>query len=831
MLNIVKQFSEQLISPDLFIRKRYATFQRLLASDRRCHSLLAELEEIYYNFQAVDINQVRILYRDFSSGVREMIHSLAGLAPGRYKNLIDYYRKFDFYARFALAPPKCTTDRPYILSVATAAESSADERLIGGKALHLCHLAGDLNLLVPAGFIISTSAFNAFLAENDLRQKINEQLAKTDINSPASLQKTADILTAYIDEAALPTELKQEIEEAIADLSARYPGKHFAVRSSAVGEDSTLSFAGQYCSLLNVARNEILSAYRRVLAGKYSAEAILYRIINGHADEETPMAVIVLIMVEARISGVVATGDPAAPGKTTTLIHSVLGLGDSLMAGQATATTQELQQIDGQLVIARHNAGRISEELSDEQIQTLGRRAQQIATYYGQPQEIEWSCDFNDRIYFLQSRLLRLESDQSAVKERDLSHLCLLFHGGATAAPGIGSGPVCHLPTADKLELIADGAILLCEVTPPSLVTLLPRLAGVIARYGSTADHFSSVAREFGIPVLVQAGDTCLNLKNGEQLTLWAEKQAVYRGTLEPPNGANRPKGPLGKNRRIMHSPLFRALKMVVDFTSPLTLVDPASPYFRPENCRSLHDILRFVHEKSVQAMFIQSTDSLLRKPKGMQLLSDIPLQVHVVDVGGGLKRDAVGKEKITLADVCCLPLQALWQGLSHPQVHWRDRAHFDWQSYDSIALAGGIATKSDASLASFCLISKEYLNVNMRFGYHFTLLDSLCSETPDENYILLRFAGGGGSDTGKDLRLLFIAGVLTRLNFSCTQTGELLDARLMRYDKKLTADRLDQVGRLLGAVRLLDMVLSDENMIETMIDAFFQGKYDFSNE
>ncbi len=48
---------------------------------------------------------------------------------------------------------------------------------------------------------------------------------------------------------------------------------------------------------------------------------------------------------------------------------------------------------------------------------------------------------------------------------------------------------------------------------------------------------------------------------------------------------------------------------------------------------------------------------------------------------------------------------------------------------------------------------------------------------------------------------------------------------------KTITADRLDQVGRLLGAVRLLDMVLTDEKMIEGMVEDFFRGKYDFSNE
>ena len=822
MLNILKQFSEQLISPDLFIRKRYANFQELLERDRRCHSLLAELEDIYYNARPVDINRVRSLYRNFSADVLAMVTCLYKLAPGKHKNLIDYYKKFDFYARFALAPPKCTTAPPYILAIDAP---FADDRLTGGKGLHVSQLARDLHLPVPAGFIISTAAFNIFLEKNALRSQIDRRLARTDINSLASLQEVSDTLTGYIMQARIPVRLEKEINDTINTLARQYPGQKFAVRSSAVGEDSSLSFAGQYCSLLNVQPDAILAAYQRVLASKYTPEAILYRIINGLDDEETPMAVIVLVMVEARLSGVVATGNPAAPDNTTTLVHSVCGLGDNLMGGTATATTQELQHVAGKTVITRHSPGRSQDELDDEQLRLLADWAERITAYYGEPQEIEWSCDINDTIYLLQSRRLKLDRDKEEIQEPDISKLSLLFQGGATAAPGICRGPVYHLPTTDQLDTIPDGSILVCEVTPPSLVTLLPRLSGVIARYGSTADHFSSVAREFGIPVLVRTEERCLQLKDGELLTLWAEKQSVYQGVVEPAQENN---GPRQQTRK---SPLHRTLKMVIDFTSPLALVDPSSPNFCPENCRSLHDILRFTHEKSVQAMFIQSTDSLLRKPKSVELQSDVPLQVHIIDVGGGLAKSVAGKEKITIADVCCLPLQSFWQGLSHPGVNWRDRAHFDWQSYDSIALAGGVATKNDAALASFCLVSPEYLNVNMRFGYHFTLLDSLCGENPDENYILLRFAGGGGNSLGKDLRLSFITKVLAQLNFTCEQTGELLDARLMRYDKNITADRLDQVGRLLGAVRLLDMVLTNENMIASMVEDFFAEKYDFSNE
>ena len=54
-----------------------------------------------------------------------------------------------------------------------------------------------------------------------------------------------------------------------------------AMRSSAVGEDSQASFAGQYQTSLNVTRENILTAYKEVVASKYSPRAILYRLRYG----------------------------------------------------------------------------------------------------------------------------------------------------------------------------------------------------------------------------------------------------------------------------------------------------------------------------------------------------------------------------------------------------------------------------------------------------------------------------------------------------------------------------------------------------------------------
>ena len=43
--------------------------------------------------------------------------------------------------------------------------------------------------------------------------------------------------------------------------------------------------------------------------------------------------------------------------------------------------------------------------------------------------------------------------------------------------------------------------------------------------------------------------------------------------------------------------------------------------------------------------------------------------------------------------------------------------------------------------------------------------------------------------------------------------------------------DKLDILGRLLGASKLMDMVLEDRQMVEQCVDDFFNGRYSFSQE
>jgi pyruvate,water dikinase len=115
------------------------------------------------------------------------------------------------------------------------------------------------------------------------------------------------------------------------------PGVKVAMRSSAMGEDTESSFAGQYLTVLNLPQNAVLNAYKKIIASKYSSRAMYYRINYGLPDIETPMAVLVVEMIDAQTSGIIYTRDIDNPAAEHLKIHSSWGLGELLVSGEVIA--------------------------------------------------------------------------------------------------------------------------------------------------------------------------------------------------------------------------------------------------------------------------------------------------------------------------------------------------------------------------------------------------------------------------------------------------------------------------------------------------------------
>jgi pyruvate,water dikinase len=356
-------------------------------------------------------------------------------------------------------------------------------------------------------------------------------------------------------------------------------------------------------------------------------------------------------------------------------------------------------------------------------------------------------------------------------------------------------------------------------------VKVIDKLSAVVTDMGSKAGHFSSVAREFGVPTLVNTGIATTRLTHGKDVTVYADGRAVYDGIVQ-----EMLESPCARRDLMSDSPFMRKLRYVMSFISPLKLLDPRDPSFVAHGVRSLHDIIRFVHEKAVQEMFLIG-DKRIRKLGGAKkLISEIPMLFYVVDVGGGSRQSQANKKTVMINDIISIPMRAVFKGLTHPEITWSGFTHFDWAEYDKIAMSGGIISAESAMFASYAVLSHDYLNLNLRFGYHFVIVDTICGDKTEDNYIMFRFSGGGADIDKRMLRADLLSGILDRLGFKVDMINDLVDGELKGGAKKSIERKLDMIGRLLGATRLMDMYLKDSKMVESYVEEFMNGRYHFAS-
>jgi pyruvate,water dikinase len=180
------------------------------------------------------------------------------------------------------------------------------------------------------------------------------------------------------------------LREAAAELGG--PGQQFAVRSSATAEDLVgASYAGQYETVLDVDLDELPRAVRQVVDSAASARVAAYRHAHPQAAAADPpgsgggMAVLVQVMVPADAAGVAFTANPLTGDRDQVVISAVRGLGERLVAGQATGDQWTVRH--GQARRARATEQAITADQAG-QIATLARRVQ---AHLGSPQDLEWA--------------------------------------------------------------------------------------------------------------------------------------------------------------------------------------------------------------------------------------------------------------------------------------------------------------------------------------------------------------------------------------------------------------------------------------------------------
>ncbi|MBI3354175.1 MAG: hypothetical protein HY034_04730, partial [Nitrospirae bacterium] len=466
--------------------------------------------------------------------------------------------------------------------------------------------------------------------------------------------------------------------------------------------------------------------------------------------------------------------------------------------------------------------------LTEELVLELAREAAAIERYFRKPQDIEWAIDRDGRIFILQARPLRISENQgqgARVKNQKISEgklkTVLMKDKGIVVQRGAVAGRVFILKHMDELNNFPKGAVLVARNDSSNFIKVMPYASAIITDIGTPTSHMAALCREFRIPTVVNTANATHVLKHGQEITVAADEGniTIYDGISEELL-KQADIGPV----RMEELYEFRKKRYILRYISPLNLIDPLSDNFTPEGCKTMHDILRFIHEKAVTEL-IESARYGIKGHVAVRLDLPIPAGIVVIDIDGGLDI-AKDKKVATIDRVLSIPLKALIKGMTHPGVWHSDMVPLRMHDLITGMMRAPDVTADNYAENHLAIASREYLNLSLRFGYHFNMLDCYCSENARNNHIYFRFVGGAADIVKRSRRVELISLILKEYGFNIKTKGDLIIARLAGLRQEEIEKILDYLGRLIAYTRQMDAMLHDDSAVERYARNFMEGKY-----
>ncbi|WP_336698753.1 phosphoenolpyruvate synthase [Pantoea dispersa] len=429
---------------------------------------------------------------------------------------------------------------------------------VGGKNASLGEMITNLSSLgvsVPNGYATTSYAFNQFLDQSGLNQRIYALLDNTDIDDVAALAQAGKQIRQWVVDTPFQPELEAAIRSAYEQLSADDAEASFAVRSSATAEDMPdASFAGQQETFLNVQGfDAVLVAVKHVFASLFNDRAISYRVHQGYDHRGVALSAGVQRMVRSDLasSGVMFTIDTESGFDQVVFITSAFGLGEMVVQGavnpdefyvhkptlaanrpaivRRTLGSKKIRMVyadsqeHGEQVriedVVQEQRDRFS--LTDDEVQALARQAVLIEQHYKRPMDIEWAKDgHTGKLFIVQARPETVRSNGQVMERYSLQGKGSVLVEGRAIGHRIGAGEVKVIHDISEMHRIEKGDVLVTDMTDPDWEPIMKKASAIVTNRGGRTCHAAIIARELGIPAVVGCGDATEHLKDGHKVTV-----------------------------------------------------------------------------------------------------------------------------------------------------------------------------------------------------------------------------------------------------------------------------------------------------------------------
>jgi len=238
--------------------------------------------------------------------------------------------------------------------IANLEELSKQERIFGNKARNLGILINQ-GILVPRGIAISYEHY-----------------------------------LDYLESRSFKNDFERRLYQKIGSSSGQ-----FAVRSSADVEDSgQRSYAGQFKTVLDVSRDRIIEAIKKVYDFGINFN-------SSYSSNPIRMGVVIQEMIDAELSGVLFTYDLINKNKDSIMVELSLGKCENIVSGRINPSLYIIDKNSKEVLLFEEGNRNVC--LNQNQIYQILSNAKKIESIFGKPQDIEFLFN-SDKFYCLQSR-------------------------------------------------------------------------------------------------------------------------------------------------------------------------------------------------------------------------------------------------------------------------------------------------------------------------------------------------------------------------------------------------------------------------------------------
>lgn len=824
----------------------FQKFQDILESNNRILELMADMGDKLGGEYVFDRRYIEDAAEKVGDHVFKLISGLSILTQRENVELFLAFERIQQAIQGELSGRHFLPSGKLVLPLSELSSEMSEQ--VGAKMAKLGDIHHRLGLARPDGFVITTQAFFDFMNQKGLLEKAEQATRHWDADDGRAFEKVAETMQQSILNSPVPRELTAQIFAQFDALATRMQQSQLSlsIRSSGWGEGEDASFAGQYASLLNASPDQLIDGYRRIVASAYSFKAWSYSLNKGYREHETAMAVGCQVMVESAVSGVLHTYAPTA-GEGAMLVNALWGLCAPVVEGNRRTDTIILDRIPPyavrsltiadktQRLVAASGGGVAWEDtpaemqavscLSKEQLQELSQTAMRIERYYRRPQEIEWTFDSRGQLQILQARPLRLRETPAAsgpeLLEATRDAEIIFADKGFVAQRGVGIGKIFMVDDDEDLKHFPHGAIMLARYTSPRYSSIMHRTRGIITDVGSPTGHMASLAREYRVPTIVDTEIATTLLQTGDEITLDATQNTVYRGNISVLDRFE-----LTEEEVFEDFYEYRLLRRLLKHISPLRLLDSQNDNFTPAACRTYHDITRYIHEKAVVELIHLSEKKgaqHLSAPK--RLIADIPLGLLVIDAGDGTRCPPAARV-VSPDQIVSLPLRDFLSGLDESGMWETKPVAVNLGSFmSSLTRTFPSSMSSPREVGrNLAVVLENYMNINMRLGYHFTTIVAYISDSINDNSIYFRFLGGVTEFIRRSRRAQFIAQVLAYFDFRVEVHGDLVIGRIKKLSRPRMSERVRILGGLVGYTRQLDAQMHSDKDVAMHVQQFIDA-------